>query len=192
MLNKATTIMNIYYKINNNILGNYNINKRNYHKLMNLKHLKLKSEILINELNYVLEKDITYKYITDIFSRRKEDFILFEQPFKYILNYDEDNIRKKYEGEFLNDKPYGKGTLYFKNGDRYVGDFINDNMEGKGIFYYKNGSRYEGDFHNNKKGGKGIIYNGNPISFGYTKYDGNWKNGIKKGRGIIYNLSKST
>ena len=186
MLNKATTIMNIYYKINNNILGNYNINKRNYHKLMNLKHLKLKSEILINELNYVLKKDMTYKYITDIFSRRKKNFILFERPFKYILNYDEDNIRKKYEGEFLNDKPHGKGTLYFKNGDRYVGDFINDNMEGKGIFYYKNGSRYEGDFHNNKKGGKGIIYNGNPISFGYTKYDGNWKNGIKEGRGIIY------
>ena len=32
--------MDIYYKINNNIVNNYNINKRNYNNLKNIYNIK--------------------------------------------------------------------------------------------------------------------------------------------------------
>ena len=41
--------MDIYYEINNGIINNYNINKRNYYKLKNLYILKNNNEILIKE-----------------------------------------------------------------------------------------------------------------------------------------------
>ena len=44
------------------------------------------------------------------------------------------------------------------NGDRYEGDYKNDNPEGKGIYYYKSGNRYEGNLKNGKKEGKRIFY----------------------------------
>ena len=32
----------VYYKMNNDIINNYNINKRNYHKLLNVYYIKNK------------------------------------------------------------------------------------------------------------------------------------------------------
>ena len=46
-----------------------------------------------------------------------------------------------------------------KNGDRYEGDFKNDKPEGKGIIICKNGDKYEGDFKNGIPDGKGIMFN---------------------------------
>jgi len=37
-------IMDIYYKINNNIIDNYDINKRNYYNLKNLNYIKDNNE----------------------------------------------------------------------------------------------------------------------------------------------------
>jgi hypothetical protein len=45
----------------------------------------------------------------------------------------------KYEGQFVNHNREGKGTFYYKNGDRYEGDWNVDKREGKGIYYYKDG-----------------------------------------------------
>ena len=42
----------------------------------------------------------------------------------------------KYEGDFRNGKPEGKGIMYFKNGDRYEGDYKNGKPEGNGIMYH--------------------------------------------------------
>ena len=35
ILNRIIKMMEIYYKINNNIINNYNMNKRNYYLLLN-------------------------------------------------------------------------------------------------------------------------------------------------------------
>ena len=58
-------------------------------------------------------------------------FGVFESP-----NY-------RYEGNFINAKANGKGTLIYKDGKRYVGEFLNSEKHGKGIYYFADSSRYE-------------------------------------------------
>ena len=47
--------------------------------------------------------------------------------------------------------------IYYKNGKRYEGDFKNGNPEGKGIYYYNDGDRRMGDYFNGKRIGKHVI-----------------------------------
>ena len=50
-------ILDIYYKINDDIVNNYNINKRNYYNLRNINNIKNNNEILIKELNNIMDND---------------------------------------------------------------------------------------------------------------------------------------
>ena len=193
ILSQMVNVLDTYYKINNDIINNYNINKRNYYKLLNINKLKNNNEILIKDLKEIINNDNIpdindifnfsfnnfynkngEKYIGDIKNGLKEG--------KGILYFDkENNYLKKYQGEFKNDNFEGKGIFYWKNGDIYEGDFINGKLDGKGILYWKDGNKYEGDFKNDKKEGKGILYfiNGN-------RYEGEFKNDIIEGKGIYY------
>ena len=45
-----------------------------------------------------------------------------------------------YEGDFVNDKLEGNGTLTTTSGKRYVGEFKGGNIEGKGTLYDKEGN----------------------------------------------------
>ena len=131
---------------------------------------------------------------------------------KYINNNPELNgpgvlyskDRKKiYEGNFVQNKYEGKGTVY--NKDYHLkGDFINGECHGKGILfsrdniiiyegdfafgkfegygkkYDKDGNYYIGQFMNNQKHGKGTEYSkDNKIiyegEFGFDKYEGKGK-----------------
>ena len=49
-----------------------------------------------------------------------------------------------YTGELLNNKPHGKGTTKFANGDVYEGEYVKGKCEGYGIMMYANGEKYEG------------------------------------------------
>ena len=40
ILDKMGNIIDTYYKINNNIIDNYNMNKRNYYVLLNINYIK--------------------------------------------------------------------------------------------------------------------------------------------------------
>ena len=86
----------------------------------------------------------------------------------------------RYEGNFINAKANGKGTLMYKDGKRYVGEFLNSEKHGKGIYYFADSSRYEGDFKNDKLEGNGtyIYKSGN-------KYTGEFENGLKSGTGTF-------
>jgi len=191
ILIRITNMMEIYYKINNNIINNYSMNKRNYIKLMNLNNIKNNNENLIKELNNIINDDnlngILKFSIDKYYNERGEKYIgeikNYLKDGKGILYYNKDDEykRKRYEGDFKNDKKEGKGILYWNNGNRYEGDFKNDKAEGKGIYYYNNGDRYKGDFKNGKKEGKGIYYwkNGD-------RYEGDFKNNKKEGKGIIF------
>ena len=50
-------ILDIYYKINNDIIRNYNMNKRNYYKLINLNNLKMNNEKIIKDINSIIDNN---------------------------------------------------------------------------------------------------------------------------------------
>ncbi|MCK5719793.1 MAG: hypothetical protein KAH84_07575 [Thiomargarita sp.] len=45
----------------------------------------------------------------------------------------------KYQGEFFNGTPNGKGTYIWTNGDRFIGQFKNGQMHGRGVMKYIDG-----------------------------------------------------
>ena len=189
IFNKIINIMDIYYKVNQDIFNSYNINERNYKKLENINYMKYNNENLITELNNLISKDSILelfefclnkfyndngeKYIGEIKNNIKEG--------RGILYYNKCDRRKKYEGYFKNGLREGKGVLYYNNGNLYKGDWKQNKREGKGIYYFKNGDKYEGDFKNGLKEGKGIMYFKNG-----DKYEGDWKNDKREGKGIYY------
>jgi hypothetical protein len=86
----------------------------------------------------------------------------------------------RYEGQFVNGRPQGKGNLYFSDGRVYRGDWRAGFKEGMGVLIYPNQDKYTGDFIDNKFHGRGIMNyaNGN-------RYDGQWVNGQQSGRGTF-------
>ena len=83
-----------------------------------------------------------------------------------------------YEGNFVNGKFEGQGTLRYKNGDVYIGQFSNNVRNGKGTIKYANRLIYDGNWVEGKKNGKGksTFPNG-------TIYDGNWVDNNYNGKG---------
>ena len=210
ILNRMVIILETFYKVNNDIINNYDTSKRNFHKLENINFIKNYNKKLIKELNKVIEEDKIYEYSLNNFYNEDGDKYFGEtknglKEGNGILYYNKENQykRKRYEGEFKNDKLEGKGIMYWDNGAKYEGVFKNDNRDGKGIYYYINGEIYEGEFKNGIKEGKGIYYyiNGDKYEgdfkrgmkegkgkFYYKngdKYDGDWKNDLKEGKGVF-------
>ena len=187
---KMNHVLDIYLKINNDIIDNYNTNQRNYYILNNISYLNKFNENLFKKLqNMIEEENISdiYKFSFDNFyNQYGEKYIgaiknVFKEG-KGILYYNKDDKknRQRYVGDFKNDKRDGKGIIYWNDGTRYEGDWNEDIRNGKGKFYWKNGDNYEGDFINNKFEGKGIFNwkNGN-------RYEGEFKNNILEGKGIF-------
>jgi hypothetical protein len=99
-----------------------------------------------------------------------------------------------YKDDWKNGVPFGKGILYYENGDTYDGEFIYSNIKlknnnynilkfqknGNGTYTWTNGNTYIGRFVNDKKDGFGIhkLYNG-------TIYEQYWKNDLLKSKYIF-------
>ena len=214
MKKSLNTILNNiekYYKINLNIINNFNIKRRNYEVIQNINELKDFNKKIFKDLNDIINEDNMYQkffYVINIYSKinnlniknitNKEAEILYDNGEKYIgginnglrngfgtMYFNKDDKREKYVGDWKNGLKDGKGILYFKSGNRYEGDFINDIREGKGIYYYKSGDRYEGDFKNEKPEGKGIYYH-TYGEFKGDRFEGYFKNSKKEGKGMYY------
>ena len=101
-------------------------------------------------------------------------------------------------GLLKNNLPFGKGVLYYKNGDiQYEGEFVKGKKQGLGKYYFDDntwyvmennkeflfgkGDYYFGQFFNDDMHGKGIIYLNNKI-----KYDGDFVNNKFNGFGKYY------
>jgi hypothetical protein len=95
ILNKMVNTLDIYYKMNDTIIHNYDQNKINYHKLMNLNSLKTNNEILTKDINdLIIENKITKIY-------------------DYYFDRYYSEIEKKYFGGLKHGLKEGKGILYF-------------------------------------------------------------------------------
>ena len=158
ILDKTINILDTYYSLNNEIVNNYDVSKRNYNLLQNLNYLNTNNAQLTKEIDDVINNDKVYEFSIDNFYNDYGEKYIGEiknklMEGKGILYYNKDNINnyKRYEGEFKNGKKEGKGIIYYKNGDKYVGDWKDDLREGKGILYYNSGRKYEGDWKNNEK-----------------------------------------
>jgi len=183
--------LEIYYKIIDNIIKNYNINKRNYHILQNLEYLKNYNETLIKDLTDIIKKNDNYEIYEFVFnnfySNNEEKYVgkkknnVKDGEGLLFYNKDDKHNRKYYQGDFKNDKKEGKGIMLWIDGTRYEGDWKNDKAEGKGIMYFNDGNKYEGYFKNNRREGKGIDYFNNG-----DKYEGDYKNDKAEGKGIMY------
>jgi hypothetical protein len=68
---------------------------------------------------------------------------------------------KRYRGEWLNDKPHGKGVMFFRNKDEYSGLFAFGLYNGLGDLKIALGERYLGHFDFNKLDGLGIFVSSN-------------------------------
>ena len=87
----------------------------------------------------------------------------------------------RYDGEFKNGLPHGKGAITHPNGDRYEGEFKNGDKHGNGTYAYSNGSSYVGEFKNGKYNGKGTT----TLADG-TIFIGEFKDNEMNGQGTLW------
>ena len=92
----------------------------------------------------------------------------------------------RYVGEIVANKPHGKGIIYYKSDDSnnrvsYDGDWVNGKRDGYGTITWKDGDKYVGNWKDDKENGYGTYY----YSDG-DKYVGNWKDGEENGYGTYY------
>ena len=69
----------------------------------------------------------------------------------YGPNRKERILRKKYVGEWKNDKFNGQGTYFFNDGAKYVGEFKDGLSHGQGTQIWNNGDKYVGEWKDDKK-----------------------------------------
>ena len=91
-----------------------------------------------------------------------------------------------YSGQWLHNKPHGRGVYQSLNGDLYEGEFRHGVMHGMGTLKFNNGDVYHGEWQKGLTSGSGemIYQNGN-------RYVGQWKKGMRNGKGKLYYKSGS-
>ena len=93
------------------------------------------------------------------------------------------NDKRKYIGEWRNNKMDGEGTFIWPDGRKYIGNYKNDKKEGNGTFEWSDERKYKGNWRNGKQHGEGEFFN--------TK-ENSWRKGIwSEGKRITWNEEKT-
>jgi hypothetical protein len=100
-----------------------------------------------------------------------------EDPDTYLFKFRPDY---GYNGDFVNGKKEGFGTIVYENGHRYEGAWKNNKREGYGKYYWTNGQWFEGEWKNEWRNGKGILHLTDSSSF-----EGTWTNDTLNGLVIL-------
>ena len=69
----------------------------------------------------------------------KVSFYLIKNGRGWNIEYNYENSRKIFEGEYINGERNGKGTEYNYGFLNFEGEYLNGNRNGKGKEYYYNG-----------------------------------------------------
>ena len=117
ILNEIIDNIEIYYKINQNILNNYYFNKNNYKILKNISNINFQS--VEEDIDYIIEEEKLDKKIGYIFK-------LYEK----IINKDENELIKIKNSKFDNKKEY-----YLKDQFKINFDSSNKNIKYKLKYY---------------------------------------------------------
>ena len=98
--------------------------------------------------------------------------------------------KKRYEGRFEHNLKSGFGILWKEDGSAFAGEFINDKPNGKGVLYFHNEteSRYEGNFVDGYQNDKGYLISHNFTTKQEIVY--NKGNVIEQGEIIDYKKAK--
>jgi hypothetical protein len=72
----------------------------------------------------------------------------------------------QYEGDFVNGKKHGEGTVWFKSSDHYVGHFESGQYHGHGEFTFASGEKFVGEFQTGKSVNGTYYYNDGNIYTG--------------------------
>ena len=106
----------------------------------------------------------------------------FNQPNGFGCLY-KPQIKKVYEGEFLNGQKHGKGILSLDNGAFYEGFFQNDLFHGRGYLHTRD-FKFEGEFKKGEFDGSGI-----EIDFNRGQaFEGEWESGKRNGNVNFYQM----
>ncbi|MDP0530677.1 hypothetical protein NLB58_02145 [Porphyromonas gingivalis] len=90
--------------------------------------------------------------------------------------YTDINNGQRYEGNFVDFKREGEGTLYTENGDKiYEGEWKNNKYHGYGMYFMRGQCRYDGLWENGKRNGDGVAYD----EKGIEEYNGPWKDDVR-------------
>lgn len=90
------------------------------------------------------------------------------------------NGRKKYVGEWKNDRILGKGMMEYQDGALFEGVIYDDELKGVGTVTFPDGSIYSGEVRHEKYNGMGIGYWPDG-----TIYEGEWMDDKMNGKGVI-------
>jgi len=85
----------------------------------------------------------------------------------------------RYDGSFRDGDRVGRGTLNIVGGWRYEGEFRNDRIDGRGTLVWPDGARYEGEFRDGRRTGQGIY-----TWPGGARFEGQFVDGEIRGRGV--------
>ena len=121
IFDRIINIFDSYYKINSDIIHNYDIKKRNYYILQNLQNLKNNNEEVIKYLNNIINNN---NNIFEIYKFPNEKFFYNEYYGLYFI-------------EMKNNLKEGKGILYF-NKTKEPDCFKNGNFDDKDINIFIN------------------------------------------------------
>ena len=154
-------------------------------------YLDFEAEILIAWYNFGWTYDVPiFHHYCNLFKKDTSNpaycICAYKNPHKKCRHFQERFVRVSdgmYDGDFVNGKRNGNGTLIDQKGRLiYKGNWVDGKKNGKGIFYYSTGDKYEGDFVDDKMTGKGRLTNPK----GSLIYEGDWVDGKKNGKGIFY------
>ena len=95
------------------------------------------------------------------------------------------NLRLEYDGEWVQGRREGSGTMYYRSGEWYRGSFLANDRHGSGQYEYRNRDVYVGEWHVGRRRGLGTLYYANGDC-----YVGFWMNDRREGLGTFYWVQK--
>jgi len=93
----------------------------------------------------------------------------------------------EYKGEYKEEKPHGKGTMTYYNGDEYIGQWKDGKYHGKGTWTSPDGKKYVGEHKDGIEHGKGTYTWANG-----DRYVQRYKNGVLMSEVLIPTRKKTT